>query len=412
MNTNGSSDESGARPASSPHRLRCVISGARSASHYFMVLVAAVLLSCSSDVQQGDVVVPHQSDERARAIGTFLNGTVKHFQGRIVTSVTLSADLSTVAASYTDGFFATWKIPDNKPFFTRELNEPGPGVRLSSDGKVIAAQSSFWSYDFLYDELEIWHAPEPDQYFELRTRPRDQITSFWFAADDSILMSIRNLDDLSSSLYFLDKQGVTRGEYIFPTASVTPQPGSAGQTAFNPDTQEYVVSANWSKEDYTNYSGYMAWKPGTAPRLVPLECNTNGSFSEDGRLFACDAGPDGAIVVWNVTEGREVTRWQGIGDSINNRAEEMTFFDRGRGLAVEQGTHDKAFRLITTIRLYSISSHQVLREYDLEPIEKRPDLVASSLGNNDILLYMMNFSQNTGESNLAFYAFPTPISVR
>jgi len=190
-----------------------------------------------------------------------------------------------------------------------------------------------------------------------------------------------------SGIYLTGPDGLVRAQYIFPDKFVRTFGDQSGLAAFNPRTQEYLAAASWEDENYQSSSGYLVWKPGSTPRLISLACNRTGSFSEDATLFACHSGQADDVLVWNTSEEREVARWKGEGET-STRAGELTFFDEGRGLAVEEGEHDSSFRLNTTIRLYEVASHTIVAEYRLGAIEKRPNLSSQQLGRDGLMPHL------------------------
>jgi hypothetical protein len=372
------------------------------------LMTALMLAGCQTAGNSSEqAFVPETLQSTARRLDHFLNGQAKQYEGHSLVDVTFSTDLSTVAAFYTDGFFAVWETADTKrPVMTRPPPSPDyqyNHVAFSPNGEVVAERPSSSS-----DDVAVWTLANPRDEIFLHTEESERIQEYMFTGDDLLLLSVSPLAPvMQSALYLVDFNGTTHASYQFPTDSVRPFGDTSGAMSFNAQTQEHLAEASWQDANYESHNGLLAWNPENTPRLIPLECNSEGVFSEDGTLFACHSGPESDILMWNVSENREVARWE-VGGAKATRAGQLTFFDESRGLAVERGTHDSSNRLDTTIELYEIASHALVSKHHLKPIANRPNLSSSQLGGMDILVYKLDFAQESGLVDPVYFVFPTP----
>lgn len=372
------------------------------------VIAMAMLAGCvAQSTATVDPVPDQQSTDQADHLERLLNAVVKKWSGSEVSEVHFSRDMSTIATVYDDGHFAVWKTTgEPKPSYTRNPASPDDRydrMAISEDGNLIA---EMLGRDPV--ELHVWSPFDAAKGYFLTVDKGERMEEFWFTHDNHLILSVAEDSTLppTSSLYLIGPDGQTQGQYQFPGTYVRPLIGEGNADSLD-SSNEYLVAANWGGID-EDYSGFLAWRPGSAPRMVDLGCNGAGSFSSGGERFACNNGKEEDIAVWSVADATEIARWHGIGDSIPNRADNCTFFADGQGLAVEQGDHDAQFRLRTTIRLYEVVSHKIVGSHQLEPIDNRPDLVASQLGQGDTLVYGMNFAQKTSTIDNRFSVYATP----
>jgi hypothetical protein len=344
-----------------------------------------------------------ESPESARATATFLNDTVRGF-GPGLGLVAVDAAQRTVAAGYDGGRIAVWTGADGRrPWeLAARPDRSVDALVLSRDGALLGVIQSERA-DLVF-ELQVWRVA--DHRLVLRAdAPDEYIRAVWFGPDGSTVMATyaKALEgSLGARLTLFGPDGRRRTTQP-PTGDSLPVGSALSHFGYEAGTGRYLAVANSN----AGGGGYLAWKPGEPARFVDVGCDTNGAFSADGKLFACAAGPERTITVFDVERSTERAHWAGQGGRFNLNAGACTFFASGRGLAVEQGAHDAQRLLHTTIRLYDVDSHRLLREHQLPPMPNAPDLAAQELGGDRLLLYKVN----EGESGEVFYAFP-PVRIR
>lgn len=372
----------------------------------------AVILACAvvlaSDMgTNGTVILPEASQVAARHTERFLNDTAERYHGQRIATVAFSEDMRTIATNYVDGFLAIWRSGDlRKPVFARPA--PGPDYRydqvvLSPDGKYVAEDTG----DPVGGRVDVWPVADPQGGRTYSVSWPDLLWEFMFTHDDQLLLNVASVDPTGSSsyIYLADTNGAIHASGKLPSELVRFFGDQYGMATFNRGSGEYLAAANWGQGE----GGYLTWSPGKPARLFGHECNTEGTFSPDGALFACHAGADDDVEIWDTATDRQVGRWPATGETAT-RAGQLTFVDSGRELAVERGSHDSHFRLDTTVEVDTLAAHKPVATFALTPIEQRPNLASRVFAANNILVYALDFAQgDSGETDLRFFAFPIPV---
>jgi hypothetical protein len=220
--------------------------------------------------------------------------------------------------------------------------------------------------------------------------------------------------NMQTTLTLADKTGATRASFEFTTTFVRPDGWyDNNYLVKNESKGSYLTPASWETADdaeqvgATGSRGYLEWAPSKSPELVSLDCNDESALSDDGTLFACGAGRDNHIVLWDVMQRREVARWSENSPEPLVNVAGISFFANGSGLAAVQGKHDENGNMLTSVNLYSTATHHIVVSYSLPPQPGMPNVLAYQRGVEPILLYARDESpQDWPARDLVFYAFP------
>jgi hypothetical protein len=335
----------------------------------------------------------------ARTLSSFLNGTVRRLDPSLVA---LDAGQTTVATVGKDGSMNVWRLPDSRNSW-RASTTPDPStdfLGLSRDGQLLAVITSDDTGSV--QNVSVWSIRMRKAVLRIRST-RDFVRAVWFGPDHSIIVSSYSREGVStdSRLDLYGAEGTLRASHS--VHDYVPVGTAINQFSYNPATRQHLAVANSGSGQG---QGYIAWKPGGEVETIDVGCNVDGAFSPDGQFFACAAGPEDTITVWDVTKNRELTHWTGQGHPSQLNAGVCTFFDGSRGLAVEDGRYDTARQVVPTIHLYEIRTHAIVGQYPIRQIPGMPDLFTSQLGGDQLLVYSAPRALNSASS--VYYVFPTP----
>ena len=281
----------------------------------------------------------------------------------VIASLAPSDDGQRLAVLYLDGHVAVWDLGHHS-LLLRLPPAPTQQIWLTGGGRILAREVG--ALGSAGNLLQIW--PVGRRPAAQRPEAEFRGTADWVWEDPQArrmlilpqppLRAGRGAPQLV--FYdFLHKRVIATAE----TPNVTMNGFSQGRiiaadgVSFNKATGTFVISSE-------AHSGFITWKPGSPPVATNAHCNGNseGTLSNDGRLFACFTGwPTQTLSVWNVIQRRLVTQWRPSGIASVNPYW-VTFADGGRMLAVAEGRHPPEPYVI---RIYQVSDHRLLRSLQL-----------------------------------------------
>lgn len=324
-----------------------------------------------------------------------------------VTGLSVTPDGKRIALLYGDGHVVVWDVLKHKKLLSTPPQQL-PSIWLTGSGNMLVVMPNLLPPKV--DTVQLWEVGHPGVVGHFA------LTSDWVWMNSTLsrILIVANFNETCSNFPSTPCHGVPAliwydfqhsrliasapsppsAPMQMPNGKLEAQPSNLAPTdvEYEPGNGEFVIAS-------TAQDGFVTWKPGAKPVETDAQCQSEGTLTDNGQLFACISQQADALSLWSVPQRRMIRQTllpDYVADNQQTTIQSVIFADGGGELAVAEGRQGKP----DLIRVYNSSNFQLVQTFTLTKAAGQFDTITLWSAGRSLIAH-----EQTGPSSSVYYAF-------